>query len=175
MPDGFGTPDLECVMLDLEPLPIREIYGRDLNEKDFFYGDIPELKYAQGPVAEEKAHVTLLFGIHPSDTYETDVLNVLADWEPSDIFVSRVGYFPSSIEGQDYKAIVGEVFPSVNLLLARKRLETLPHTNTFKDYKPHVTLAYIRGKADEKVWIRRMSAYFQGRVLYPTGLNLGHD
>ena len=119
MPEGMDTPDLECVMLDLGPLPVREAFGMSFKEDELFYGDHPKLKYAQGAVAEKRAHVTLLFGIHPSETYFEDVMEALDGWEPEDVFIREVGYFPSNIEGQDYTCIVGKVIPSANLLLAR--------------------------------------------------------
>lgn len=177
MPEGLDTPDLECVMLDVEELPIHEMYGRDIHEKDFFYGpaDEPKLRYAQGPVAEQSAHLTLLFGIHPSETYIDDVMNALGDWTPDEIFVDQVGYFPSNLKGYDYKVVVGQVKPTANLMLARKRLETLPHTNSFTEYKPHITLAYITGDADVDTWVRRMNVYLKNRVLTPISLNLGLD
>lgn len=181
MPEGLDTPDLECVMLDVDDLPISSIYGRDLDHGDYFFGpnSEPKLKYAQGPVAEgdhESAHLTLLFGIHPSKTYVDDVMTALGDWTPEDIFVRGVTVFPSNVGGHDYKAIVADVTPSANLLLARKRLERLPFTDQFHgEYKPHITLAYIKGEADVDTWVRRMTVYFKNRVLYPKALNLGLD
>lgn len=174
LPEGVKTTDLECVMLDLGPLSVRAAYGPDLKEDDFFYGDIPELSYAQGPVAEKQAHVTLLFGIHPSETYVEDVMDKLDGWWPGDVFIRQVGYFPSTIEGQDYKCIIGEVNPSANLLVANKRLAELPHTNTHA-YKPHVTLAYIKGSANLDRWVRRLNVHYKNRVVTPTGLNFGLD
>lgn len=175
LPDGVEITDLECVMLDLGPLNVRSAYGPDLKEDDFFYGDIPELRYAQGPVAEKGAHVTLLFGIHPSETYAEDVMVKLEGWYPGEVFVRKVGYFPSSVEGQDYKCIVGEVHPTANLVLANKKLQELPHTNKFTEYKPHVTLAYIKGSANLDRWINRLNVHYKNRVLTPRGLDLGLD
>lgn len=173
MPDGLGIPDLECVMLDVEPLNILASYGMDVNKDDLFYGDIPELKYAQGAVGAESAHVTLLFGIHPSETYFEDVMNALEGWAPDDLMVREVGFFPSTTEGQDYKSIVAHIIPSANLLVARKRLEKLNFTSKFPEYNPHVTLAYIKGTADEKEWVRRLNVTYSRRVLTPLRLNLG--
>lgn len=173
MPDGLSNPDLECVMLDVGRLDVHSAFGPDIKEKHFFYGDIPELKYAQGPVAEDGGHVTLLFGIHPSETYVSDVMAALDGWVPEEIMVRKASYFPSSVEGQDYKCIVLEVVPTANLLNANKRLQALPHTNKFTEYRPHITLAYIKGDKNIDRWLLRLNAYFAGRVLTPIRLNLG--
>lgn len=176
MPEGLDTPDLECVMLDLGKLSVRTAFGSAWKEKDLFYSEHPKLKYAQGAVAEDKgAHVTLLFGIHPSETYVEDVLQALGDWEPQDVFISEVGFFPSNVPGEDYTCIIGKVIPSSNLLLARKRLETLPYTDQFPEYKPHVTLAYIKGSKPRKIerWVNTLGAYYNNRVLTPRELDLG--
>ena len=178
MPEGMDTPDLECVMLDLGELDVRTPFGAAWNEDELFYGDIPKLKYAQGAVAEDEAHVTLLFGIHPSGTYVTDVMEALGDWEPEDIYIQEVSYFPSNVEGQDYTVIIGKVQLTANLMLARKRLETLDFTDKFADnYRPHVTLAYIKGSKPKRIkrWVDTLNAYYANRVLTPHELNLGLD
>lgn len=178
MPKGLDTPDLECVMLDLGPQPIQEIFGNAFEEDDLFFGDVPKLKYAQGAVAEKNSHVTLLFGIHPSENYVSDVFEALGDWVPDDIYIREVSYFPSNVEGQDYTCIVAKVIPSANLLIARKRLETLPFTDQFADnYNPHVTLAYIRGSKERRInkWVNTLGAYYNNQILTPTALNLGLD
>ena len=175
MPEGLTTSDLECVMLDIAPLDVRAAYGNAFNEDDLFYGDIPELKYAQGDVAATKAHLTLLFGIHPSPSYRRNVDAVLRGWEPEDVFIDHVGHFPSRIEGQDYNCIVGHVTPLPNLLEGNARLKVLDHTDSFPEYKPHITLAYIKGSADLSKWITYMDEVFGNRTYEITGLNYGDD
>lgn len=180
MPEGLDTPDLECVMLDLGELDIRQAFGSawPKAEEELFYGDHPKLKYAQGAVAEDNAHVTLLFGIHPSETYVSDVMEALGDWEPDDVYIQEVSYFPSNVEGQDYTCIVGKVMLTANLMLARKRLETLDFTDQFaREYKPHVTLVYIKGSKPKRIkrWVDTLNAYYANRVLTPHELDLGLD
>lgn len=177
MPEGLTNKDLECVMLDVDELNVREAYGDDLNEDDFYYGDLEgPLKYAQGPVGETEAHVTLLFGIHPSDTYEVDVITTLENWSiPDNVLLSSVDFFPSTVEGEDYVCIIAHVVPTADLVAANRNLRELPHTNAFDDYKPHVTLAYIKGTADRHEWIRRLTDSFAGKFVQALGLNLGNE
>lgn len=178
MPEGLDTPDLECVMLDLGELDVRTPFGHAWKEDELFYGDHPKLKYAQGAVAEDNAHVTLLFGIHPSETYVSDVMTALGNWEPEDVYIKEVSFFPSNVEGQDYTVIVGKVQLTANLMLARKRLETLDFTDRFADnYQPHVTLAYIKGSKPKRIkrWVDTLSAFYANRVLTPHELDLGLD
>lgn len=175
MPEGLTVSDLECVMLDVPSIEVRDLLREFVEEDDYFYGDIPELKYAQGPVAETVAHITLLFGIHPKDTYVEDVMTALEGWAPAGLFIRDAGYFPSSIEGQDYKCLVLNVIPTAELLAGRRRLEQLDYTSTYSEYKPHITLAYLKSSVDIDLCIEQMNAYFSGKVAYPTGLNLGLD
>ena len=176
MPEGLKTSDLECVMLDVAPFrphndTIRWALGDDYNPNDLFYGDTDELKYAQGAVYDTVPHVTLLFGIHPSLTYEEDVNNVLYDWMTPDLMSKYVGFF----EGEDYYCIVAHIDLTASLMNARRRLEALPHTTTFPEFKPHMTLAYIKKTANLFLWLERLNEKFANRVLYVSGLNLGHD
>lgn len=175
MPDGLVNTDLEFVMLDVEPLHILSSYGMDIPMDELFFGgDVPELKYARGPVGEIDPHVTLLPGVHPSETYFEDVMNALEGWAPEDIMIRDVGHFDIKVNGEERcKAIVAHVIPSANLLAARKRLEELNYTTNFPDYNPHVTLAYVTSDADIDTWVRRMNVAFSRRVLTPTRLNLG--
>ncbi len=174
LPEGMENTSLEYFMLNVANLDIHQAYGNDLNEDDFFYGDIPELKYAQGPVAESKAHMTLLGGIHPSPDYKRMVDAVLRGWKPDDLFVDHVSFFPSRIEGQDYNCIIAKVSVQPNLLEGNARLQVLDHTNEY-DFNPHITLAYVKGAADLQTWITRMDEAFGGRTYEVTGYNYGDD
>lgn len=180
MPEGLTVTDLECVMLDVPTMDIQKAIGEDLwNEDHLFYGDTPELKYAQGAVAEDGAHLTLLFGIHPSDTYERDILLTLTGWDMPDLLINEVKYFPSRVEGQNYICIYAEVVPSAALLAGRKSLEVLPFTSDFSEYKPHITLAYVKtdSGADTLEWISRLNSAF-AHTFIPgenVSLNLGLD
>lgn len=175
LPEDLAVTDLECVMVDLPAIDIQNIMGEDYNEDDLFYGDIPELSYAKGAVAEDNAHVTLLFGIHPSPDYEQSVHLALDGWDIPSIFIEDVGFFPSRIEGQDYVAVVAHVVKTAPLLAGRNRLTVLRHTDAYPEYKPHVTLAYLKGSADKDLWISKLDDALAESIIEPLGLNLGLD
>lgn len=172
IPEGLGTPDLECVMLDITPLPVLKFMHPGA-EKELFYGTTPELKYAQGAVGEKTAHATLLFGIHPRPDYRQAVDKALGYWNPKDLWLTHVDIFPIRRADQEYYVLVGKIHPSHNLQVARSRLETLDHTDPFPVYAPHVTLAYVLRTADIGPWIDAMSAAYADTHHPVMGLNYG--
>ena len=174
MPEGLEVQDLECVMLTVEELDIHRAMGEAFNEDDLFYGTTPRLKYAQGAVSEFSAHVTLLFGIHPSDDYEMDVHLALENWDLPDVLIEKIGFFPSTVEGEDYVAIVAHVVKSAQLIAGNKLLQELPHTNEF-EYSPHITLVYLKGTADKDAWISRLEGALGFKIVHSLGIDLGND
>ena len=176
LPEGVTTQDLECVMLNIDPFRYMERgWGGHLPIQDLFYGKSPELQYAQGLVGQRQAHVTLLFGIHPSTGYVRDVAEALDGWTPEPIELDRVTYFTPAVGGEDYKVVVASVVETTNLLEGRDRLTQLPHTDTFGVYRPHVTLAYINGKADVHEWVKMMGWVIDGRSYPITEIDYGLD
>lgn len=186
MPEGLSNSDLECVMLDVQKIQwengaptIGDLFGEGFNPNDFFYGATSETKYAQGPVYDSTPHVTLLFGIHPSLTYEEDVLSVLSDWTTPDLLSKYVGFFEGKEETADgvehYYCVVAYMDLTSSLMNGNLRLRGLPHTNRFDVYKPHMTLAYLKKDVNLSLWLERMNQAFANRVFYVGGLNLGTD
>jgi 2'-5' RNA ligase len=174
MPEGLGSPDLECVMLALEPLQVVSLVP-DAHEGELFYGTTPELKYAQGAVGEDKAHVTLLFGIHPSPSYRRNVNAVLGTWKPAPIHIESVSTFPIRDEEQEYYVVKGDVMLTANLLEGRARITTLDHTDIFPVYHPHVTLAYVKRTADVDRWVNALNKAYAGKTFAVTGIDYGDD
>lgn len=179
LPEGMDTPDLECVMIGVPTFDIEKAAGDLWDENALFYGDVPKLKYAQGAVAEDSAHLTLLFGLHPSNSYEASVLAALDGWDLPDILINEVTFFPSRVEGQNYIAVVAEVVKSAGLLAGRARLEELPYSDEFNEYKPHITLVYLKTDTgvDTQAWIDAMNAAFAHKFIggEKTWLDLGLD
>lgn len=173
LPEGTKLTDLECVMLNVTPFDVEMDMGEAYREEDLFYGDTEELNYAQGIVADTDAHVTLLWGIHPSNDYEEDVWVALDGWDFPRLLINEVGVFQTP--GTDYKVVVAHVVPSQALLAGRERLKTLDYTASVHPYKPHITLAYLKADADHKEWVYRLNSEYAHTFVEPIGLDLGND
>lgn len=178
---GIDPFDLGCIMLDVVPFDVAACVpdGRE----DLYFSSNPKLKYAQGDVASSKAHLTLLFGLlEKGPKWKKEVDAVLEGWDqPEAVVVDRIGYFPSSVPGEDYSCIVAHIKPTERLLDANARLRMLPHIDGFPEYKPHVTLAYVKNgpsdvdwaRSTREKWIMSMSTRLTNWNLPTLGLNYG--
>jgi hypothetical protein len=86
---------------------------------------------------ETDIHVTVLYGLH-TNTPES-VEKVVSNIKPFHIRFGKISKF----EGTNYDVIKIEVIGS-DLIKANKMIARLPHTNKFKTYSPHCTLAYVK-------------------------------
>lgn len=168
-----GAPsDLGCIMLDLEPIPVKAMLPADTA---YFYGrdDDPSLRYVRGPVAEKGAHATLLYGLTPdkhAGVREQESVDELLDGlDLSSVTIADVGHFPGQF-GLPYACIIAHV-TSLDLIEANRRLRFLPHVDTFLEYRPHVTLAYVH-EDDREASITALRSLV-GATLPSTGINYG--
>jgi 2'-5' RNA ligase len=161
-----------CIMLDIEgPLVTeKEIRGFGLEP---YFSENPKLSYIKGVVGEKNAHVTLLYGLlDTGEDWKEAVDAVLEEWiTPLTIQIDEISTFPSTNEGEDYTVLIGKVQVTDDLLEGRALLSFLPHINTFTDYSPHVTLAYIKGKEED---VRASEAFKEAQIflLSETELNV---
>lgn len=178
---GVDTRDMGCVMLDVAPFPVTALV--DNGEYELFQhpepGDHP---HSSGAPAESVAHVTLLYGLLKSASeWAEEVSAVLDGWELPDLTVDHVDFFPSYDPDHDYSVIVAKIVVTPELLEGHQRLQLLPHVDTFPDYQPHLTLAYINNgpstvdwaeSAADK-WVQTLNVHMAGRTFTPTRLNFG--
>lgn len=94
---------------------------------------------------EDKFHVTALYGLEDDDP--EGVRGLLRDFGPVKMQLGEVSLFPAD-EKHDYDVVKVDV-ESPDLVRLHEMLKKLPHTLTHKEFRPHVTLAYVRpGLAD---------------------------
>jgi 2'-5' RNA ligase len=79
--------------------------------------------------------------------------------------------FPST-DDENYAAIVAEV-EDQHLEEAHQRLSYLPHVNTFAQYRPHMTLCYVRLETAQK-WMDVLNEA-QFHIYVTEGLDYGSE
>lgn len=158
---GVNWDDPGCVMLKTQAI-YMDAPGL---EDDLYYSDTQ--KYAQGQVGAVSPHVTLLYGLLPP-TKRENVDIVLEGWSLPEIEVKDILVFEPP--GQEYSVVVADVFHP-KLLEAHQRLSFLPHINTHPEYKPHVTLAYVK-RGHESLAVK-LSKRLIGASLPTMGLDYG--
>lgn len=174
---GIEVGRLGCIMLDTSPIDL----GNAIAPEDYYRSEHPDRGWIGGPVAEDGAHITLLYGLLTSmwpgpDEYAADVAEVLHGWSPPrTLRYSGVEVFPSTFEDEAYSCIVLRMEPA-GLDEANRRLTLLPHVQTFTEYKPHLTLAYVRRDATDRVTASlatRFDRFGAKPTIVPAGLNFG--
>lgn len=171
---AIGVPkDKGCIMLSTETITVRSVIPAD---SLYYAQDKDNFKYVNGIVSESVPHVTLLFGLTGSgQDWKEYIDELLADAELDNVTIDHVDYFESQVETEPYYCIVAHIRLTEQLQYAHNQLcRGLPHVTDFPEYKPHITLAYI--KKDEQLrdeYIVELNSRLAGTVLRGKGLNYG--
>lgn len=166
--DGLGVDpeSLGCIMIDTESVAVLEHVAEA--EADIYTSDD---SHGQGVAGETEAHVTLLYGLLENGNVWKDKVDAVLDgWSLPTIKIDHVGHF----ELGDKIAIVAHVEATPELIDGHERLTLLPHVQTFSEYKPHLTLAYV--KPDQAVadkWVAALDQVLAGAEVKTTGINYG--
>ena len=131
--------DYGCVMIYPRVSNWKEITSM-IDEDDIYHPEDPTYGIETNP------HVTLLYGLHNTVTKE-DIENVIDKFRNKtiDIQIDGIGKF----DNDEYSVVK---FNAVSPILfeINKELTKLPHTTDYPDYKPHMTISYVKkGKADK--------------------------
>jgi 2'-5' RNA ligase len=98
---------------------------------------------------EDDPHVTVRYGLHADSP--DDVRDAIAGFGRVKIRVGKISAFYGSETGKPYDVIFAEIdSPDIHRL--HNRLGDLPHTDTWPEYHPHATIAYVKaGLADRYI------------------------
>lgn len=115
---------------------------------------------------EDEPHCTLLYGLHDTVTID-DVNRMLDTIQFGDCKI----YNPSLFENEKYDVLKFEVGYATRggafLSKANWRLKKLPYTSDFPDYKPHMTIAYLKPGFGKK-YVDMLNNTTSEYVLSPT-------
>lgn len=161
---------LGCIMLNTKTMPVTK-FVQD-GEADLI-DSTTRHDHTMGAVAEEEAHVTLLFGLLDNgNTWKDKVDTVLDGWNIKTVKIGKVDMF----DLKDSYAIIGHVEKTAKLVDGHERLTLLPHINTFSEYSPHLTLAYVKhDKTIANKWVKALGAQYDGKTVSATGINYGDE
>jgi DNA polymerase III epsilon subunit-like protein len=94
---------------------------------------------------QDRPHLTLLYGTH-KEVESKQVESLLKGIKPFSIEIDGVDIF----ENEDYDVVKFNIKKSDILQSMFDKLSSLPNSNKFKDYKPHITIAYVKKGTGKK-------------------------
>ena len=161
--------DLGCIMIDVEPLEVLKYIE---NGEDDLVTSTDAHDHTMGAVGETEAHVTLLFGLLENGNVIKDNVDAALDgWNTPDIKISEVDFFDTP----DHNVIIAKVEKTPELVDGHERLTTLPNRQTFSEYTPHITLAYINKDVEPQKWIEPLAKVYNGKTVAAIGINYGDE
>lgn len=92
---------------------------------------------------EVEPHVTLLYGLH--DGVTADQVKKIVNRFP----YGKCRFYNASLFENDYDVLKFRV-EGLNLHTSNKMLKELPHTSTFPNYQPHLTVGYLKQGTGKK-------------------------
>lgn len=138
-----GKFDYGCVMLYFDFPNINKIQDKII-PKDIF---TKEGDRSFG--LETEPHITILYGLHEEVTTK-QIKDILKGFEFGKVILHNISLF----ESPEYDVLKFDVrYPTKGgafLHKANKALTTLPHTTSFPDYHPHMTIGYLNDGSGKK-------------------------
>ncbi len=143
--EDTGKHSYGCAMAYFE-LPEMDDIHKKIDEKDIYTDDNSDRSYG----LETEPHVTLLYGIHDKEVEDDKVLEACRKYQIGEIVLHNASLF----ENDKYDVLKFDVrYPykgGAFLHKINKELTKLPNTNSFPDYHPHCTIAYLKSGAGKK-------------------------
>jgi len=108
--------------------------------------DIYEVDGDRSYGLQENPHVTILYGLH-SGVSAGQVKEIFDSFEGDiRIEIDGIGIF----ENKDFDVVKMNVVPTEGLQRLHDMLSELPNSNEYPEYKPHMTLAYVKKGCGKK-------------------------
>lgn len=125
--------DYGCVMIDVPVSNWNEIIS-SIDKEDLY--EVPGENYG----LQERPHLTLLYGLHEEVT--PDQVKSIFDNFKGDIEIEIDGI--DIFENKDFDVVKFNIKSTKSLKELNSKLSQLPNSNEYPDYKPHITIAYVK-------------------------------
>ena len=126
-----------CVMLYFNFPQLRQIQ-KNIKQEDIYEFENPKYGLERDP------HITLLYGLHKEVT-STQVNNKIKGLNSNPVTLFNCSCF----NNEKYDVLKFDANGS-NLHQIHNQLKTLPNSNEYPDYHPHMTVGYLNPGAGEK-------------------------
>jgi hypothetical protein len=126
-----------CLMAYVDPTygPRITSTGQRLIPPQILYTDPNDPTYGY----DNEPHVTLKYGFEP-DISKMDVATILQGVKPFNVVLKSLNQF----QNEKYDVVKFEVHKCPVLTELRRRCDGYPNSDSYPDYKPHMTLAYVK-------------------------------
>jgi 2'-5' RNA ligase len=153
-----------CVMMESKIKDWEDYHTAGIDEDDVY---IKPHDKSYG--LEEKPHVTVVYGIHEDEIDSETIANVIkANMKPFTVKIEDVDVF----EGDEYDVVKYNVPIHDQLQQYRDLFMKFPNTQSFPDYNPHMTIAYVKPGTGKK-YKRKLREPFE--VTFTDGVYSFHD
>jgi len=133
------TYDYHSTQIDLPHQKHILQYCNSLIPNSLIYTEEDDSSYGR----EDEPHITVLYGLHEEVTPE-DVQNIIYGNELETFHIMLGGISSFRIEDKPYDVLKIDIISPELEKLHYLIEEKLPNSNTFPEYKPHFTIAYIK-------------------------------
>jgi len=126
-----------CIMLDTKFTEWEDFHTSGIDPKDIYIKS-----YDESYGVEDNPHMTLLYGIHEDEIAPEIIMSIIEkDLEPVTVEITKISIF----ENEEYDVVKYDIPVTDQIQKYRDMLEkTLPNTQTYPDFHPHMTLAYVK-------------------------------
>lgn len=154
-----------CVMMDADMKDWEDNHISGIDPKDVY-----RKPYDDSFGLEDNPHVTVLYGIHEDEIDPEVIYDVIQnEMEPVTVTVDNISIFP----GDEYDVVKYDIPVTDQLKQYREKFEKrYPNTQTFPEYHPHMTLAYVKPGEGQK-YVKKLDEPFD--VTFNKGVYSWHQ
>ena len=153
-----------CVMMEANIDNWEDYHLAGIDEEDIYIKP-----YDESYGLEEQPHITVLYGLHEDEVDEEVYPEIIKqNMKPLTVLINEIDIF----EGDEYDVVKYNVPISDQLQEYRDLFMRFPNTQTFPEFKPHMTIAYVK-PGEGKKYKRKLREPFE--VTFDKGVYSYHS